>query len=283
LKSARAFLTAALMRKESFVGRSIEEATRDYFSSPGLAARSKGIECEYTSSLIADGVIQVRFTSCLRGLTDRFALKHKYSFPLLQEVRETGLVLDPFCSVGTSEIVIAMKDSKRGYFNITVHDDENYMIACNVLTYDRRGRVEPYTPIFPDKFVSPLQLGHSSLGEAVDDQGRRVLRLVLELKQLSKRTTIKVGYNATGIHDVRVFEVNPSSPVVTSDLLLDDNADLLPGDWVVGVTDEADRLLVNGVVQVEPVRAAQPKAVSEPPTERLPLWLQASIAERSPT
>ena len=281
MKSARVFLVAALMRKDSFLGRSIEDATSDYVISPGLAARTKGIECDYTSSLVSDGVVQVRFTSGLRGLTERFALKHKYSFPLLQEVREIGFILDPFRSAGTSEILIAMRDSKRGYFNFTVYDDENYMIACNVLTYDRRGRVQPYTPVFRDKFVSPLLLGHSSLGETVDDQGRRVLRLVLELKQLSERTTIKVGYSATGMHDVRVFEVNPSSPVVTSDLLLDDNADLLPGDWVVGVTDESDRMLVNGIVQLEPVRAPRPNAVDC--AECLPLWVQTSTAGRSPT
>jgi hypothetical protein len=254
MKRATAFLAAGLMRKDSFARESLEEAIADYVRSPGLAARTSGVECDYTGSLLSDGVVQVRYTTRLKGLTDHFALKHKYSFPLLNEVRETGFVLDLDRPAGTSEILIAMKDEKKGYFNIAIHDDENYLLHCSVLTYDRKGRVKPYVPVFHDKFVSPLELGHASLGEALDERGRRVFRLTLELKNLEGDTQVKVGYNTAGIHETRVFDVGPCGPVVVSDLLLEDNPRLLPGDWVIGATDEHDRMLVNGLVWLEAMR-----------------------------
>src|SRR5512132_3452963 len=46
MKRAVAFLIAGLMRKESFAGRPIEEATVDYIRSPALAARTSGITCD---------------------------------------------------------------------------------------------------------------------------------------------------------------------------------------------------------------------------------------------
>jgi len=244
------------MRKEAFVGRTIEEATAKYVISPSLTARTSGMDSALTAKLRSDRVIQVRYTTYLKGLTAPFAVKHKYSFPLLPEIRETGLVLHPSHPTGTSEILIAMNGQKRGYFNITVHDDEDYILSCTVLTYDRRGRVEPYAPVFQDKFVSPLALGHASLSEGFDEQGRRVLRLTIEIQKLEAETQVKVGYNAAGIHAVEIFRVGPRSPIVISDLLLEDNPALLPGIWVVGATDERDRMIVNGIVQLDPVRTS---------------------------
>jgi len=254
MKLSTAFLVAGLMRKDSFAHRSLEEAIADYVRSPNLAARTQGLEYDYTAGLLSDGVVKIRYTTRLKGLTDLFALKHRYSFPMLNEIRETGFVLDPDQPTGTSEILIAINDEKKGYFNIAIHDDENYLLHCSVLTYDRKGRVKPYVPVFRDKFVSPLDLGDASLEEALDDRGRRVLRLTLELKNLQGDTQVKVGYNTAGIHEARVFEVGPSGPIVVSDLLLEDNPRLLPGDWVIGATDEHDRMLVNGLVWLEALR-----------------------------
>lgn len=253
MRHATTSLVAGLMRKEEFSGRTLEEAMARYVISPTLASRTAAVHCSVAGRLAAPGVVELRCTTRLDGLTEPFALKHTYTFPLLDEVRESGLVLRPDTPGGTSEILVALKDGAKSYVNVAVHDDEGYLLYSSVLTYDRRGEVRPYVPVIPDKFTSPLSLGKAELGEAVDARGRRVLRLVLELEELTGPALVKVGYNTLGIQEVRRFEAGPADPVVVSDLLLENNPELLPGEWVIGVTDAEDRMLVNGIVRVTPM------------------------------
>ncbi|MFJ1730844.1 DUF5944 family protein [Streptomyces sp. NPDC088254] len=253
MRHATTSLVAGLMRKEEFSGRSLEEAMARYVISPTLASRTAGVHCSHSGRLAAPGVVELRCTTRVDGLTEPFALKHTYTFPLLDEVRESGLVLHPETPSGTSEVLVALKDGAKSYVNVAVHDDEGYMLHSSVLTYNRRGDVRPYVPVIPDKFTSPVSLGKAELGEAVDEQGRRVLRLVLGLEELTDCTLVKVGYNTLGIQHVRHFEATPTDPMVVSDLLLENNPELLPGEWVIGATDAEDRMLVNGIVRISPL------------------------------
>jgi hypothetical protein len=248
MKHATAVLIAGLMRKETFADQSLERATAAYLNSRRLSEAADGVHTERMANRVAEGVIRVRCTTHLPGLRRPFALRHRFAFPLLNEVRETGHVVVPDQPFAASEILIALGDDRKGYFNIGVHDDENSLIATDVLTYDRNGRLSPYKPAFTDKFVSPLDLGPASLGEAVDEGGRRVLRLTLELRKPPEGTAVKIGYNALGVHEVRTFEVSPVNPVVVSDLPLDDNPHLQAGEWIIGATDAQDCMLVNGIV-----------------------------------
>nr|AFJ68086.1 cyclodehydratase [Streptomyces nobilis] len=256
MRQATTRLVAGLMRKEEFAGRSLEEAMARYVISPTLASRTAAVHCSHSGRLASPGVVELRCTTRVEGLTRPFAVKHTYSFPLLNEVRESGLVLRPETPGGTTETLVALKDGAKSYVNVAVHDDEGYMLYSSVLTYNRRGEVRPYVPVFPDKFTSPLSLGHADLGEAVDEQGRRVLRLVLGLEELTGPTVVKVGYNTAGIQEVRRFEAAPAAPVVVSDLPLEDNPELLPGEWVIGATDGEDRMLVNGIVRMSDLGAS---------------------------
>jgi hypothetical protein len=256
VKQATAVLIAGLMRKEQFASRSIEEATRCFLRSPVLDALASGIETAHAATPLADGVLRVEYRTRLCNLTGPLAIKHRYSFPLLNEVRETGFLLDPERPEAASQVVIALDGARKGYFNVAAHDDEDHVMACSVLTYDHRGRLRPYVPRTEDAFVSPLELGEASLREERDELGRSVLRLRLELPGLAAPAEVRVGYNTVGIHEVRTFQAEPSRPVVISDLLLEDNPALLAGDWVIGVTDGQDRMLVNAIVHVDAVRGA---------------------------
>jgi hypothetical protein len=242
------------MRKDQFAGRSIEEANRRSLCSPALLALPGGIETEYRGSLFAEGVVEVEYRTRLLGLNGPLAMKHRYSFPLRNEVRETGFLLGPDQPEARSRLLIAMGGDRIGYFNVAAHDDEDYLMACSVLTYDLKGRVRPYAARSQDAFLSPFELGDASLRETRDEQGRAVLRLRFELPGLQGPAEVRVGYNTAGIQDVRAFEVGPRSPLVTSDLLLEDNPALLAGDWVIGASDEQDRMLLNAIVSVSAVR-----------------------------
>ena len=254
MKLATATIVAGLMRNEAFLDRTVEEAIGEHVISPNLAESYSKVHCSYSSRLESPHLVEVRYNSRFDGLTGELAVKHVYSFPLLDEVRETGFVLSPGSCECTSELLIGLKGGAKGYFNVAVNDSDGYMLHSAVLTYDRHGEIRPYVPVVPDKFASPLGLGKSELGEAEDEAGRRVLRLVLELPALAGPTRVRVGYNTVGIHEVREFDVDPADPVVVSDLLLEDNPALLPGEWVIGASDAQDRMLVNGIVRIAPAQ-----------------------------
>jgi hypothetical protein len=255
MKLATATPVAGLMRKEAFIDRTLDEAMGEYVISPNLGAIAGKVHHSHSSRLVGPDVVEIRYSTRFEGLTENFALKHVYSFPLLNEVRETGFVLGSDSCECTSEVLIALKNGAKGYVNIAANDSEGYMLRATVLTYDRNGDVRPYVPVIPDKFTSPLTLGKAELCEIVDEAGRRVLRLLLELPSLTGTTKIKVGYNTLGIHEVREFAVGPADPVVVSDLLLENNPALLPGEWVIAASDAQDRMLVNGIVRITPAQA----------------------------
>jgi hypothetical protein len=252
MRHATATLVAGLMRKEAFAGASLGEAMNGYVISPTLAARTTGVHCSHAARLLSPDLLEIRYTTRVDGLGGPYALKHVYTFPLRNEVWQTAAVVHPESPECTSAVLVALAEHGPGYVNVAVNDDENYMIRTAVLSYNRYGDVRPYTPLVPDKFSSPLPLGKAELGETVDERGRRVLRLALELAGLDEPTTVKVGYCSLGIHRVGRFDVVPADPVVTSDLLLDDNPELLPGEWVVAATDAQNRMLVNGIVRLSP-------------------------------
>ncbi|MFD9077251.1 DUF5944 family protein, partial [Streptomyces lasiicapitis] len=142
--------------------------------------------------------------------------------------------------------LVALKDGAKSYVNVAVHDDEGYMLYSSVLTYNRRGEVRPYVPVFPDKFTSPLSLGQADLGEATDERGRRVLRLVLGLEELTGPTVVKVGYNTVGIQEVRRFEAAPAAPGGGSDQPRGAKPARGPGGWVCGGAPRRGRLRAGG-------------------------------------
>lgn len=252
MRHATATLVAGLMRKESFADAPLDEAMARYVISPTLYARATSVSGRYAAELVAPDLLQIRYTTRLTGLSGPFALTHTHVFPLRNESRRTGGIVRPGAPEFTSAVLVALSQDNRGYVNVSVYDDEDYLIRSEVLTYNRAGGVRPYLPVIPDKFSSPLPLGEAHLGEAVDGSGRRVLRLTVELAGLTEPTTVKVGYSALGIHTVREVKAYPHDPIVVSDLVLDDNPELLPGEWVIGVTDGQDRMLVNGIVRISP-------------------------------
>lgn len=253
MKYATARPVAGLMRKEAFAGVPLEQAMGRHVISPALPARARAVRCAHAGRLVAPGVVEIRCTTEADGLTGPFAVRHAYTFPLLDEVRERGVVLRPRTPSGTTAILVALDQGAKSYVNVAGHDDEGYLLHSSVLTYDRHGDLRPYAPLTPDKFTSPLALGAADLGETDDERGRRVLRLRLELEALTGPVVVQVGYNAIGVQEVRQFEPGPQDPVVVCDLPLEDNPLLVPGEWVVGVTDGQDRMLVNGIVRVAPV------------------------------
>jgi len=252
MRHATATLVTGLMRKESFSDAPLDEAMAKYVISPTLYARATSVTGRHAAELVAPDLLEIRYTTRLTGLAGPFALTHTHVFPLRNESRRTGGIVQPEAPEFTSAVLIALGRDSCGYVNVSAYDDEDYLIRSEVLTYNRAGRVRPYLPVIPDKFSSPLPLGEAHLGEALDESGRRVLRLTFALTGLAEPTTVKVGYSTLGIHSVREFKAYPHDPVVVSDLVLDDNPELLPGEWVVGVTDGQDRMLVNGIVRISP-------------------------------
>lgn len=250
MRSAKVVLTTDLMTNKGFMGKSIHEAVNSYVISPDLQEYTDGIECSYTSELVREGVVRVTYTSRLKNLRKKISIVHRYSFPLLHELREIGYIVDPENPTATSQILIALGDYKKNYFNIAVHDSSNYMMSCDVLVYNQKGEIGHY--YMPESnFVSPLQIKHASIQETRDEAGRRVFRTMVELADITEPLTILVGYNASGITTTESHVVTPEHPVVISDVPLEDNPQLIPGDWLIGMTDEQNRLLINAVARVE--------------------------------
>ncbi|WP_134684907.1 DUF5944 family protein [Brevibacillus migulae] len=250
MRSAKVVLTTDLMTNEGFFGKSIHEAVNSYVISPDLKEYTEGIECSYTSELVREGVVRVKYTSHLKNLQKTISIVHRYSFPLLHESREIGYIVSPENPQATSEILIALGDYKKNYFNIAVHDSSNYMMSCDVLVYNQKGEIGHYYMPESD-FVSPLPIKQASIVETRDKEGRRVFRTMVELGDITEPQDILVGYNASGITTTETHQVTPENPVVISDVPLEDNPNLIPGDWLIGMTDEKNRLLLNAVARVE--------------------------------
>ncbi|MFD9077252.1 DUF5944 family protein, partial [Streptomyces lasiicapitis] len=73
---------------------------------------------------------------------------------------------------------------------------------------------------------------------------------------LTRPPVVRGAHHPVGPRGVRRTHAAPAAPVVVSDLPLEDNPELLPGEWVIGATDGEDRMLVNGIVRVSDVGAA---------------------------
>jgi hypothetical protein len=248
----RARLIADLMLNDAFAGRPMSEAVARHLYSKAVRSAGGKLECSYSWHRTEVGSLRFSCTTVARGLNRTVPMTHRYAFPLRGEVRESGVVLGPDNPRGSSEITLAPEDVRsRGYFFVGVHDVERRLLSCDTLTYDRDGRIEPYVPVVRDKFISPLRVAEGSLGEAVDDEGHPVLRLRLSFDGMTEIHAINVGYNSLVGCAVHTRVVSPDRPLLVSDLPLVDHPWLLPGELIVGVTDLADRMVVNGIVWVE--------------------------------
>ncbi len=254
MKKARAVAITELMRKEHFTGASLSEGIGKTTKSRELAEAAKGLSCSFETKKLREDLIALRYTSQLEGLERPIAIKHKYAFPTTNEQRETGFFLTPDNPSGTSETWIGFTEHKKGYVNVAVHDCDNFLLHADVVVFNRNGECWSYRRVSEDQFASPLSLSEGELHEVTSESGRRVLRLRLAFDDLVETSSVKVVYNAAGIQFEHHFEVTPEKPALVSDLELNDNPRLLPGDWVIGVADAAGRMVANAVVSIEVAR-----------------------------
>nr|UBK24773.1 McmE [Thermoactinomyces sp.] len=250
MRKAKIVLVADVMTNEKFAGKSLADAINAHSISSDLREYSQGIRCHYESERVREGVIRIRYTSELIDLTHSISIVHRYSFPLFHESREKGFILTPENPVATSEILIAIGDYKQNYFNITVHDSSHYMMHCDVLIYNHKGELKPYH--LPDEqFICPLQVEESLVTEEMNEEGVPVLRTKVVCSNVKEKQKILVGYNSTGITTEETHYITPEKPVILSEVPLRENPQLIPGDFLIGMTDDRNRLLVNALARCE--------------------------------
>lgn len=248
MRRARVTQTAAIMKNSAMPFKSLHESMADHVISPLAQRLGQPLACAYHGEAL-EGAVRVRYTSTLPNLRERVALKHKFYFPLLQEMREKAFVVTPEDPQATSEIIIHLGGKKRGYFNVGIYDSDHYLLASDVLVYGTNPPLSPY----PRKaeFMSPIVVSDAQLQELRDESGRRRLRFTLHLDPSTEDRSFTFGWNATGIYREERRHVPPGESTFYTELLLDENPDLVAGDWIIGAGDAQMRMMAEAMIHVE--------------------------------
>jgi hypothetical protein len=212
------------------------------------------IDCS-VDAIATDGGLKLRFVSRMDGLTEEATITHKFFFIDRDEVRERVHLLDPSDPQACTELLILFpEDMDRDYCHASVYDADNHLLAVYAVVFDRNGRLVHYP--FTERYVSPLELDHAQLTETRDEEGCRVLRFTVALKNLTTPERVFIAWEAIGLTHRHELLCDPDQPVVFDDLKLDDNSRLAPGDWVAIAVDEKDRVLAQTIVTLVPAFAA---------------------------
>jgi hypothetical protein len=208
------------------------------------------VHCSASAEPTAGSGIRLRFSTRIGNLTGSATIAHKFFFVDREETRERLHVVTPDEPEVTTELLIHFDVADRDWCHASVYDAENRLLAVHAIVFERTGRTVPYP--FTEGHVSPLHLGRAELRQTVDGNGRRALRFVIGLTDLTEPTRVDIAWQATGCINRRELCCTPEHPEVHDDLQLDDNPLLAPGDWVVIAVDERDRFLAQTLVTLQP-------------------------------
>jgi hypothetical protein len=240
----------SIVRKEDFDNTTlIPVAYAPHVTSRCLPPDRTPVRCSVSAEPAGAG-IRLRFASVVENLDEPAMLVHKFYFIDRDETRERLHAVGPDAPEAVTELLILFDGTDRDYCQASVYDAENRMLAVHAIVFDKSGRTVPYP--FTSKYVSPLDLGRADLVEAVDGEGRRVLRFTVGLNGLTEPTRVDIAWQAIGLIDRRELLCTPERPEVSYEVPLDGNPRLAPADWVMIAVDEHDGFLAQTLVTVLP-------------------------------
>jgi hypothetical protein len=242
----------------------ISEAFARHVVSPAFPPEAFPVRCTATAQALPGGV-RLRFTSSIANLDRDTTIAHRFYFVDRDESRERLHVVSPAEPAATSEVLVLFGpgDRQRDYCHASVYDRHNYVLATHSLVFDTRGSLVSYP--FTRRYVSPLRVGRAEVTETRDAAGHRVLRFRVRLLDLRGPQRVTVAWQTMGVIRRDSLVCTPAHPEVCSDLDLDDNPTLAPGDWSLIAVDEHERLIAQTLVTVTTVaRGCAPGAAPGP-------------------
>jgi hypothetical protein len=240
----------SIVRKEDFDDTTlIPVAYAPHMTSRCLPPDKTPVRCSTSAEPVGEG-IRLRFTSTVENLDEPAMLVHRFYFIDRDETRERLHAVGPDAPEAVTELLILFDGKDRDYFQASVYDAENRILAVQAIVFDKSGRTIPYP--FTSKYVSPLDLGRADLVETVDGEGRRVLRFTVGLIGLTAPTRVDITWQTIGLIDRRESWCTPEQPEASYDVPLDGNPRLAPADWVMIALDEHGGFLAQTLVTVLP-------------------------------
>jgi hypothetical protein len=246
-----AFPALSIVRKEDFDDTTlIPVAYAPHMSSRCLPPERNPVHCTASAEPAGPAGIRLRFSSTVENLDEPAMLVHRFYFIDRDETRERLHAIGPDEPEAVTELLILFDGRDRDYFQASVYDAENRMLAVHAIVFDATGRTIAYP--FTGKYVSPLHLGRAELVQTVDEEGRRVLRFTVGLEKLAEATRVDIAWQTIGLIERRELWCTPEQPEVSYDVPLDDNPRLAPADWVIIAVDENNGFLAQTLVTVLP-------------------------------
>jgi hypothetical protein len=252
-KKANAYLSTSVVRQENFLETpDLTQVFSKHVISQQFPKDRFEIHCSYKGEFHGTGMV-LHFTSQISNLDKPAAIKHKFFFPKgeQQEQREQAFIVTPENPIADSKVPIFIQDHRNDYCHVAVYDSDNYLLASYTLVFNRNGKLFPFS--FTQKYVSPLPLKDAQIFETRNTEGKRVLRFYVSLKELDEPQIVRMAWETNGIELKHEFQYTPQQLEFFSDMELEGNSSLVPGDWVLIAVDAQECVLAQALVTVQPV------------------------------